>query len=102
MSIDERESYAAAGVNYAVLYRVKRLAQAEARATSRGLGILGFSDVPASRGETAYVIDVGDYYLAMVLECLGTTSLIADTMRPQLGHSSYDRIARGRYCQVAG
>ena len=31
MSMDERESYAAAGANYAVLDRVKRLAQAEAR-----------------------------------------------------------------------
>ncbi len=94
MSIDERESYAAAGVNYAVLDRVKPLAQAEARAASRGLGILGFSEVPASRGETTYVIDLGDYYLAMVLECLGTKRLIADAMRHHLGRLGINNLTR--------
>ena len=43
MSVDERDSYASAGVNYAVLDYIKRLVQAQARATSTCLGILGFS-----------------------------------------------------------
>lgn len=94
MSERERDSYASAGVDYSVLDRVKRLAQAEARSTSAYLAGSGLAEVGSSRGETAHVVDMGDHYLATVLECLGTKSLVADAMRPNLGRSSYDRIAR--------
>lgn len=77
-----------------MLDRVKRLAQVEARSTAPLLGALGAAEVAASRGETAYVVDVGDWYLATVIECLGTKSLVADAMRPHLGRSSYDLVAR--------
>jgi phosphoribosylformylglycinamidine cyclo-ligase len=91
---NEHDRYASAGVNYEVLDRVKRLAQTEARSTAESLRVAGVFEVPASRGETAHVIDVGDSYLATVMECLGTKSGIADAMRPHLGRSSYDKIAR--------
>lgn len=94
MSGHEHDPYAATGVDYAALDRIKRLAQAAASATASGLAAAGVSEVGASRGETAYVVDAGDHYLATVLECLGTKSLIADAMRPHLGRSSYDVIAR--------
>ncbi len=35
----------------------------------------------ASRGESAYVVDIGDAYLASITECLGTKALVADAMR---------------------
>ncbi len=94
MSNRNRDSYASAGVDYSVLDRVKQLAQGQARGTSGRLAMTGAREVEASRGETAYVVDMGDHYLATVLECLGTKSLVADAMRPHLGRSSYERIAR--------
>ncbi len=100
MSAHERDSYAAAGVDYSVLDRVKRLAQDEARGMAACLAAWGFGEVGTSRGETAYVVDAGEHYLATVVECLGTKSLIADAMRPHLGRSSYDRIARDTVAAV--
>ncbi|ACZ43528.1 Phosphoribosylformylglycinamidine cyclo-ligase [Thermobaculum terrenum ATCC BAA-798] len=92
--MDKQDRYASAGVDYDVLDRVKRLALAEAGRTGGLLSRLGMSEIPESRGETAYVVDAGDHYIATVLECLGTKSLVADAMRPHLGRSSYDRIAQ--------
>jgi phosphoribosylformylglycinamidine cyclo-ligase len=94
MSAHGKDSYAAAGVDYDVIDRIKRLAQTAAHGTAPNLSAHGLSEVRASRGETAYVVDAGDFYLATVLECLGTKSLVADAMRPHLGRSSYDLIAR--------
>ena len=34
----------------------------------------------ASRGESAYVVDVGPFYLASIVECLGSKALVADEM----------------------
>ena len=48
----------------------------------------------ASRGESAYVIDCGDFYLASITECLGTKALVADAMRAITGRTYYDRIAQ--------
>ena len=45
----------------------------------------GFSEVAASRGESAYVVDCGDFYLASITECLGTKALVADAMRADHG-----------------
>ncbi len=88
------DRYMSAGVDYAVLDRIKRLAQSEAATTSVSVAGSDLTEVAASRGETAYVVDVGDYYLVTVMECLGTKSLIADAVRQSLGRSSYDHIAR--------
>lgn len=100
MSAPHRDQYAAAGVDYDVIDAVKRLAVAEARATAGLLGAHGLREVAASRGETAYVVDLGDFYLATVLECLGTKSLVADAMRPHLGRSGYDTIAQDTVAYV--
>jgi phosphoribosylformylglycinamidine cyclo-ligase len=50
--------------------------------------------VTASRGESAYVVDCGEFYLASITECLGTKALVADAMRAVTGRSYYDRIAQ--------
>jgi phosphoribosylformylglycinamidine cyclo-ligase len=59
---------------------------------------LGFSEVEMSRGESAYLIDAGDYYVAHVEEGLGTKDLVADAMYKLTGKSYYDGIAQ---CTVA-
>jgi phosphoribosylformylglycinamidine cyclo-ligase len=89
-----RDAYAAAGVDYETLDRGKREAQAEALATATSLVARGFAELAETRGESAYVIDVGDAYLSTVTEALGTKNLIADAVRPLTGRSHYDTIAQ--------
>lgn len=43
----------------------------------------------ASRGESAYVVDVGPFYVASIVECLGTKTLVADEMAQLTGKASY-------------
>jgi phosphoribosylformylglycinamidine cyclo-ligase len=89
-----RDAYAAAGVDYDKLDRGKRLAQAEAQATSVSLRARGYAELAESRGESAYVVDIGDAYLTSVTEALGTKNLIADAVRPLTGRTHYDSIAQ--------
>jgi phosphoribosylformylglycinamidine cyclo-ligase len=88
-----RDAYAAAGVDYEKLDRGKRLAQSEAAATATSLAARGYAELAETRGESAYVIDIGDAYLSTVTEALGTKNLIADAVRPLTGRSHYDTIA---------
>jgi phosphoribosylformylglycinamidine cyclo-ligase len=87
-------SYDQAGVNYDLIDPLKVAAQRAAAATGALLGKHGFSEVPASRGESAYVVDVGPFYLASIVECLGTKTLVADEMSQLTGRSWYDGIAQ--------
>jgi phosphoribosylformylglycinamidine cyclo-ligase len=91
---DRNDPYAAAGVNYEVLDPGKLLAQRTAAATAGELALRGAREVPESRGESAYVVDLGDRYLATVTEALGTKNLVADLVRPYTGRSFYDAIAK--------
>lgn len=69
----------AAGVGYEALDAFKQYAQTAARSTSDRLNNFGFSEVAQSRGEPAYVVDVGDFCIAFTPEGLGTKNLaIAD------------------------
>jgi phosphoribosylformylglycinamidine cyclo-ligase len=87
-------AYAAAGVDYAKIDPLKILAQQAAAATAGNLAQHGLSEVAASRGESAYVVDCGEFYLASITECLGTKALVADAMREVTGKTYYDRIAQ--------
>ena len=87
-------AYAAAGVDYGILDPAKRLAQDAARRTGALLARRGYAEVPASRGDAAYVIDAGDHYLATLTEGLGTKNLVADAVRAITGRSHYDQVAR--------
>ena len=87
-------SYAQSGVNYDLIDPLKISAQRAAAATGAHLAANGFSEVTASRGESAYVVDVGPFYLASIVECLGSKALVADEMQQLTGISHYDAIAQ--------
>jgi phosphoribosylformylglycinamidine cyclo-ligase len=86
--------YAAAGVDYGTLDASKILAQKAARATAVNLGRHGAAEVEASRGESAYLVEIGGLLIASITECLGTKALVADAVRPFSGRSHYDTIAQ--------
>ncbi|RZL00475.1 MAG: phosphoribosylformylglycinamidine cyclo-ligase [Rubrivivax sp.] len=87
-------TYDQAGVNYDLIDPLKVAAQRAAAQTGAHLASHGFSEVGASRGESAYVVDVGPMYLASIVECLGTKTLVADDMAKLTGKSYYDGIAQ--------
>ncbi len=86
--------YKQAGVDYASIDPLKIRAQQAAAATAGNLAQHGLSEVSASRGESAYVVDCGDFYLASITECLGTKALVADAVRAITGRTYYDLIAQ--------
>jgi len=87
-------NYKQAGVDYASIDPLKIRAQQAAAATAGNLARHGLAEIAASRGESAYVIDCGDFYLASITECLGTKALVADAMRSITGRTYYDLIAQ--------
>lgn len=87
-------SYEQAGVNYDLIDPLKVAAQRAAKDTAKNLAAHGFGEVAASRGESAYVVDVGPFYLASIVECLGSKALVADEMTKLTGRSYYDGIAQ--------
>src|SRR2546423_353058 len=87
-------SYDQAGVDYDLIDPLKVAAQRAAAATGAHLATHGFSEVAASRGESAYVVDVGPFSIASIVECLGSKALVADEMHQLTGRSYYDSIAQ--------
>ncbi len=87
-------SYEQAGVQYDLIDPLKVAAQRAAAATAAHLPAHGFSEVAASRGESAYVVDVGPFYMASIVECLGTKTLVADEMQSLTGRSYFAGIAQ--------
>jgi phosphoribosylformylglycinamidine cyclo-ligase len=87
-------TYEQAGVDYDKIDPLKVAAQRAAAQTASQLEQHGFSEVKASRGESAYVVDVGPFYLASIVECLGSKALVADEMARLTGKSYYAGIAQ--------
>jgi phosphoribosylformylglycinamidine cyclo-ligase len=87
-------SYEQAGVNYDLIDPLKVSAQRAAAATGAHLASHGFAEVKASRGESAYVVDVGPFYIASIVECLGSKALVADEMARLTGKCYYEGIAQ--------
>lgn len=87
-------TYEQSGVQYDLIDPIKIAAQRAAAATASNMARHGFSEVTASRGESAYVLDVGPFYLASIVECLGSKSLVADAVAELTGRSYYDWIAQ--------
>jgi len=85
-------NYEQAGVNYDVLDGFKRACQRAAASTAGALGAHGLSEPPAVRGESAYLIEAADEYLAHVEEGLGTKNLVADAVLRLTGRSHYRSI----------
>jgi phosphoribosylformylglycinamidine cyclo-ligase len=94
MTQDDRLTYKQSGVDYSRIDPLKIMAQQAALGTAGNLRTAGFDEIAASRGESAYVVDMGDWYIASILECLGTKSLVADQVRPLTGKTYYDQIAQ--------
>jgi phosphoribosylformylglycinamidine cyclo-ligase len=94
----EGASYRAAGVDYDALDAGKRLAMAKALSTSPLLAARGGRALDASRGEPAFVFELGSQVLAFVVEGLGTKSMIA---RHVLEEQGIDRFAEVAYDTVA-
>ena len=91
---DQPLDYASAGVDYHRIDALKIRAQQAARSTSRHLAAHGAREIERSRGESAYVTEIGGVLLASVTECLGTKALVADAVRAVSGRSHYDSIAQ--------
>jgi phosphoribosylformylglycinamidine cyclo-ligase len=91
-------SYRDAGVDYETLDEGKRLAIAQALATSPLLAGHGARAIDASRGEPAFAFELDGRTLAFVVEGLGTKSVIARQVLEQQG---IDRFAEVAYDTVA-
>ncbi len=85
-------SYESAGVDYDQLDAFKRACQRAAATTTPALAAHGFSEPAGVRGESAYLIETPDDYLAHVEEGLGTKNLVADAMLERTGRSFYRNI----------
>jgi phosphoribosylformylglycinamidine cyclo-ligase len=85
-------SYDQSGVNYDRLDAFKRACQQGAAATVGALEALGLREPANIRGESAYLIELPDRYLAHVEEGLGTNNLVADAMQKLIGRSFYHGI----------
>jgi len=73
-------TYSATGVNYEEMDPFKRLALQAAIPTAENLRRHGFKEIAESRGESAYVVDVGPFLLVFVEEGLGTKNKVAEDM----------------------
>jgi phosphoribosylformylglycinamidine cyclo-ligase len=87
-------TYEQSGVVYDLIDPLKVAAQRAAASTAGQLAAHGFAEVAGSRGESAYVVDVGPFYLASIVECLGSKALVADEMHRLTGRSWYAAIAQ--------
>ena len=92
--MSEPVTYRSAGVDYTKIDPLKLAAQLAAATTAGNLAQHGLAEVTASRGESAYLIDCGDFYLASITKCLGTKALVADAMRAHTGKTYYDQLAQ--------
>lgn len=81
-------------VNYDQADPMKVLAQKEGLATAKNLPA-GFAELEDTRGESAYVFDMGNgTYGAFVQEGLGTKSLIAQALYERTGASHFAAVAQ--------
>ena len=93
-------AYAYAGVDYTVMDPFKVLAQQLAGSTVGASGRHTAKEVPASRGESAYVWKEGSRYRAFVVEGLGTKSLVADAVREITHKTYYDALAQDTVAMI--
>ena len=85
-------SYETSGVRYDELDAFKRACQRAARATAGELEVHGYREPATTRGESAYLIEATDHFLAHVEEGLGTKNLVADAVYAASGRSFYREI----------
>jgi phosphoribosylformylglycinamidine cyclo-ligase len=98
----EDASYSAAGVDYDTLDAGKRMAMAKALATSPLLAARGGRALEDSRGEPAFVFELGAQTLAFVIEGLGTKSMIARRVHEDLGVNRFAEVAYDTVAAILG
>jgi len=86
-------SYEASGVRYDQLDAFKRACQQAAKRTAGLLKDHGYAEPATTRGESAYLIEAADHFLAHVEEGLGTKNLVADAVYAASGKCFYREIA---------
>lgn len=86
-------SYESSGVRYDQLDAFKRACQRAARTTAGALAAHGYAEPASTRGESAYLIEAADHFLAHVEEGLGTKNLVADAVYAATGRNFYREIA---------
>ncbi|HEX2101640.1 MAG TPA: AIR synthase-related protein [Candidatus Synoicihabitans sp.] len=86
-------SYESSGVRYDQLDAFKRACQRAARTTAGLLTDHGYREPATTRGESAYLIEAEDHFLAHVEEGLGTKNLVADAVYAETGECFYREIA---------
>ena len=86
-------SYTSSGVDYGPLDAFKRACQQQALTTKDLLSQHGYAEPNDVRGESAYLLEGVDHYLAHVEEGLGSKNLVADAMAKLTGKSFYRAIA---------
>ena len=86
-------SYESSGVRYDQLDAFKRACQRAARTTAGALAPHGYAEPATTRGESAYLIEAADHFLAHVEEGLGTKNLVADAVQAATGRTFYREVA---------
>lgn len=86
-------SYESSGVRYDQLDAFKRACQKAAKTTAGVLAGHGYAEPATTRGESAYLIEAADHFLAHVEEGLGTKNLVADAVYAATGKCFYREIA---------
>jgi len=87
------DAYRSAGVDYEALDAGKRSALTEALSTSDLLRATGGQALDESRGEPAFVFEAAGRQLAIVVEGLGTKSIVARRVHEELGVSRFADVA---------
>lgn len=85
--------YKKSGVDYDLLDPFKTAAQKAATKTDKNITPMGLKSAAFSRGESCFLVETKEGYIAHVEEGLGTKNLIADAMYKITKKSYYDRIA---------
>jgi phosphoribosylformylglycinamidine cyclo-ligase len=89
----QKLTYESVGDNYDTKDPVKKLFQDSAKETGKHLKKIKFHEVSETRGESAFVWQQGNYFMASVIEGLGTKNLIADAMLTINKKTYYDIVA---------
>src|ERR1700689_1881511 len=94
-------SYESSGVRYGPLDEFKRTCQRAASTTTDLLAGHGLREPATIRGESAYLVEADDHFLAHVEEGLGTKNLVADAVQAEGGGCHYRAIGIDTVATIA-
>jgi len=94
-------SYESSGVRYGPLDEFKRTCQKAAQTTTDLLAGHGLAEPATVRGESAYLVEADDHFLAHVEEGLGTKNLVADAVQAEGGRCFYRAIGIDTVATIA-